>query len=626
MMESIQTVRKLVDQGALLEAWHALVRIASADDDFTAQHKYARLFFRILPGIQCLVPLRVSIAASSTVDHFSDILRFWMAAAGFDARINIAAFDTIDQSILDSDNGIYAYKPDIIWIFTSYRDVKTQVPLGASWSEVDEKVREAFARYETLWEAIARNCGAHILQNNADLPVHRVFGNYECQAAWSLRNICQTFNRELASHAPSGVTVFDMDYISSLFGKREWCDDRYWFHSKHSFSLNASGLVAFQAAKVLRALRGHAKKCIVLDLDNTLWGGVIGDDGVSGIRLGQGADGEAFVDFQRYLLALKNRGIILAVCSKNEDTTARLPFIQHPDMILKESDIAMFLANWNNKVDNIREIARILDIGLDSMVFLDDNPAERALVREFLPSVVVPDMPQDPSDYVRFLDACSFFETVGFSKEDQSRSSMYRDNALRLRLKDSHTDIGTYLRSLNMIAVAAPFDDFHIPRIAQLINKSNQFHLTTTRYTEADLRVLLTSRDVAGLFFKLRDRFGDNGLISAVILRHHHDTEWLLDTWVMSCRVLSRTMEQFVQNAVVEFARLKGATALLGRFIPTSKNGLVREHYNNLGYQRLPDSDGASWWHLSLLDSPPRVETYVEWETTTRWEERKETE
>lgn len=604
MSEALQAVKNLVKQGELLAAWPQLVALARPDDDFSTQHTYARLFLKILPALDQLEPLKIGIVASSTVDHFADVFRFWMAAGGFDAKLHLAEFDTIDQTLLDPASSLYEFKPDVIWIFSSSRDLKTQIPAGAGWDETERQAAELAGRYSNLWEAIARNSRAHIVQNNADLPVHRVFGNFEAQAAWSTRQLGLAFNRELARRAHGGVTIFDLDYVSGIFGKRQWFEDRYWFHSKHAFSLNASGLVAFQAAGVLRGLKGRAKKCLVLDLDNTLWGGVIGDDGVEGIRLGNGADGEAFVEFQHYVLALKNRGIVLAVCSKNEDANARLPFRNHPDMVLKESDIAVFTANWNNKADNIRDIARVLNLGLDSFVFVDDNPAERELVREFLPMVAVPEMPEDPADYVRTLDACCHFETVAFSDEDRARSEMYRENAARQQLQETHTDIAAYLRALDMKSAVGTFDSFHLPRIAQLINKSNQFHLTTTRYPENELRAMAASPDFITLYFKLRDRFGDSGLISVVILRRGEGDAWLVDTWVMSCRVLSRTMEAFVHNTVVAAARERGAISLTGRYIPTSKNGLVRDHFKSLGYTQLPDDGTSSLWKLDLAEVP----------------------
>lgn len=343
-----------------------------------------------------------------------------------------------------------------------------------------------------------------------------------------------------------------------------------------------------------------------------MWGGVIGDDGLDGIKLGNGADGEAYVDFQKYVKSLKERGLILAVCSKNEESAAKEVFLKHPDMQLQLDDIVVFKANWDNKADNVRAIADELEIGLDAVVFIDDNPAERELVREMLPEVTVIDLPSDPALFIRTVDDAKLFETIGFSSEDAGRSAMYKGNVQRKELEKSTTDLAGFLQGLKMQAVAKSFDDFHLPRIAQLINKSNQFHLTTTRYTEAQIKAMMHDPDFVCRYFKLKDRFGDNGLISVVILKKVNGKELFVDTWLMSCRILSRTMEDFVSNDIVSIARNMRCDKITGRYIPTKKNRLVQEHYKHLDYALIRDEEGVTDWEIKINGTIPLRKTYIQ--------------
>ncbi|MBN8902128.1 MAG: HAD-IIIC family phosphatase, partial [Rhodospirillales bacterium] len=345
--------------------------------------------------------------------------------------------------------------------------------------------------------------------------------------------------------------------MPAVYGRRRWDDARWWFHSRHPFAIAASGLVAHAASRLLAGARGLAKKCLVLDLDNTLWGGVIGDDGLAGIRLGAGADGEAFVAFQLYVRALKERGVILAACSKNDAETAASVFRDHPDSVLRFEDFAVFVANWDNKADNLRDIARRLNLGLDALVFVDDNPMERDIVRRQLPEVAVVDLPEDPSGYVTALAAPGWFEAAAFSAEDAERSRYYADNAAREAVRSRFVDMGAYLHSLEMVATVGGADPFHLPRMAQLIGKSNQFHLTGTRYGEAELAALAARPDVTVRHIRLADRFGDNGLIACLLLRHDGG-DLVVDTWVMSCRVLGRSVEAFTVGLIRDIARAEG--------------------------------------------------------------------
>jgi len=348
-------------------------------------------------------------------------------------------------------------------------------------------------------------------------------------------------------------------------------------------------------------------KCVALDLDNVLWGGTIGDDGLERIRLGELGEGEAYVQFQMWLRELAARGIILAVCSKNDDDKAREPFRRHPDMVLTESDIACFIANWDNKADNIRSLASRLNIGLDSIMLLDDSPFERNLVRNLVPEVCVPELPTDPAEFIPYLESLNLFEATQFSDEDRMRTQFYRSNVLREDEELKFNTVDEYLASLNMEATFEEFDDLHLPRITQLVQRTNQFNLTTIRHSAGELRTFVEGPDYFPFYITLADRFGESGLVSVVIARH--DDDYLdIVTWLMSCRVISRRLEEFVLDQLVETAKTADATRLRGTYVPTKKNSLVSDHYEKLGFRRVSGTpqDGSVLWELAVDDYIPR--------------------
>jgi FkbH-like protein len=608
---ALKEIRELAKARNVAEAFGRLKAISDPFDSFMLQSQYARIFQSLDHDELRLSPIRIALLGSSTLEHFSDFFGYWLALEGMSLDLYISPYDTIRQTILDSNSDLYSFAPDVVWIFSNHRDIRIGADLGEPPEIVDRAVQAAVQEIRSLWDVVRSRSSTFIVQNNADLPAERVFGNMEGSTVWGRANMLRRFNLELANVLSPGVTLFDLDHISSLFGKHGWCDHRYWFHSKHAFSLEASGLVAFHAAKLVGSIKGTAKKCIVLDLDNTLWGGVIGDDGLDGIRLGDGADGEAFVAFQGFLKSLSERGVILAVCSKNDEDTAKEPFLRHPEMRLKLDDISVFRANWDNKPDNILEIADTLNIGLDSLVFVDDNPFERDLVRLMLPSVTVPEMPEDPADYVTAIDRLRLFETISFSAEDKHRGLMYKDNALRQAHSKKFEDLSGYLESLEMEATVGPLDSFHLRRMSQLINKSNQFHLTGTRYSESELETLNSDSKHIIRYFKLKDKFGDNGLISVVILRRDMDCA-IIDTWVMSCRVLSRGMEEFITREILSLARKTGCRRVMGRYVPSKKNQLVAGLFDRLGYERSGEGEGGTTqWELEPDEECPEHRVFI---------------
>lgn len=604
--QELALIKNQINQKNFKPAFIELCRIATVDADFAVQHRFAKLFASIPSEALELKPIRIGIVPTGTLDNFIGILRFYLARAGLIAEIFVAEFNTLHQTILTPDGPLYTFNPQIIWLCTNYRDISCEILPNTNEEEIARAIQSEVDRFIDLWLALQANCTAIIVQNNADLPSERIFGNFEASIPWSRQNFLRQFNLALAhTSLAHHVHLLDLEYLSAQFGKRFWHDAPYWHYSKHAFVADASGLIALQMAALVQASQGMAKKCLVLDLDNTLWGGIIGDDGLEGIQLGHGlAAGEAFMAFQHYLKQLQRRGVILTVCSKNEESNAKIPFLEHSEMVLKLEDIAVFVANWHNKADNIREIADMLEIGLESMVFVDDNPAERQLVRQMLPMVSVVEMPTDPALYVIALDQSGYFETLAFSTEDQNRGQMYQQNAQRKQTRKHFSNVSDFLQDLHMVAKYGDLHGQNRARASQLILKSNQFHLTTTRYSEAQLERMMTNEAYICRYYCLQDRFGDNGLVSVVLLKQEADV-LLVDTWVMSCRVLSRGMEEFIHNDMITQARARGCNSLFGTYIATKKNNLVAQLFARLDYQLIEETEGTSRWRLSIEASTP---------------------
>jgi FkbH-like protein len=604
----LNQINSLIDDGDIHMAFQVICQNSDPTTRYSDQNRIAKLYSCLDHSQLGLKEVRVAIVATSTVDHIVDIFKLYMAKQGFLANIYLAAFDTMHQTVLSPNSNLYKFKPDVIWLFTNYRDTGLRTLYGCNQAKVDLDIHLAKTKTIRLWHTIQNNCGAYIFQNNSDVPVHRPLGNFEGQVIGSHQSLHRIYNLELARSTIPGVSIIDLDYISSFLGKHHWFDDRFWFYSKNAFTLDAYGLLSAQIAALISAVNGLSRKVLILDLDNTLWGGEIGDDGIEGITIGPGDTiGEAFQAFQEYIVQLKNRGILLAICSKNEEETAKLPFTHRPEMKIGLNDISVFHANWCNKADNIRTISKTLDLGLESFVFVDDSPYERSLIRRELPMVAVPEMPEDPTSYIRILDSARYFETISFSEEDQVRSKMYKDNLQRTSRESNYTDVDGFLRDLNMIATVGSLNTVHLSRITQLINKTNQFHLTNTRYNENQIMELAQHDNSYVLYFKLNDDIGDNGLVSVVVLKHNKQSHQLcIDTWCMSCRVLARGMEEFIDNEVVKFSRSISAKQIIGHYLPSKKNRLVNNLYRSLGFELLSqDVDGKTVWvkrlHSRLL-------------------------
>ena len=547
-----------------------------------------------------LTQARILILSASTASHLSDALIGTAIRFKFLLDVTVAEYEEPEPWLERNRSELKENPPDFVLVASDSRMLKLTSQLGDE-AAAAQMVGAALARIARIAEvAGAATCRPVILQTLAGDPDAISF-NMDLGLPGSPRFLTDEFNRSLVQRArQDSRLVLDVNALASLVGHSAWSAGRYWYAAKYPFATTMIPLYADNVMRIIAAQMGRSRRVLVLDLDNTLWGGIVGDDGIEGLALGSGsALGEAHSALQRMALSLKERGIILCVSSKNDEAIALDAFRNHPEMILKEDDIVAFRVNWEDKAANIKAIADAIDLGLDSFVFLDDNPAERKRVRDALPSVAVPELPEDPSEWLGVFQAAGYFEQSGFSKEDQQRAGFYKANALRAARLERIGDHDEYLRSLSMTLSIAPFDGAGRKRIAQLISKSNQFNVTTRRYSETEIEAMQSNSEVLTLQARLEDIFGDNGMISAVICRQTGRI-WEVDTWIMSCRVLGRRVEETILQYLVEQARVRGISEIIGRYIPTAKNGLVRDHFSKLGFVQTGSQNGETTWQLAI--------------------------
>jgi FkbH-like protein len=546
-----------------------------------------------------LLSFRLGLVSNATVDFIVPFLEATALRYGIALEVVAADYGQHVQAALDPTSTINRARPDAVLLALDHRGLPFRDDSTGHWPPYRAEL--ALAQLWALCDGFRSHGAAACLVSTLAGPLTPQFGNLDATLDGSLRRTVTNFNAALAAQASQrGDVLIDVDWLAQSIGLDIWCDERAWHLAKMPFAQSALPMYAELVVRAIAAMRGKSRKCLVLDLDNTLWGGVVGDDGIEGIRLSQGdARGEAYRAVQAAALDLRRRGVVLAVCSKNDDAVARLPFRQHPGMVLKEDDIAVFIANWEDKASNLERIAEQLGIGVEALVLLDDNPAEREQVRQALPQVAVPELGNDPSDYVRCLMLAGYFESVAFTREDIARAGQYQSNAQRALAQESSRDLGDFLRSLEMRIRFTSFDSQGRKRIAQLINKTNQFNLTTRRYTEAEVQAIEASADHSTLQISLVDRFGDNGMICVVICRREPGA-WRVDSWLMSCRVLNRKVEEAVCNRIARDARSDGATRLVGIYVPSKRNGMVADLYARLGFQRLPGEGPEQEWILDL--------------------------
>jgi FkbH-like protein len=545
--------------------------------------------------------LKVAILSNATTDFLEPAIAATGLRYGFAIETSVAPYGQIVQQAMDPKSQMNQRRPDLVLCLIDHRGL----PLSPSPGDVkstDDKLAASIEFLMQIRKGIEANCGAVCIFQTLARPPEPLFGSLDVRTTGTWRDIIAKFNGKLVE-ALSGSPhlLIDTAGLAETVGLARWHDPSVWHMAKAPFANEFVSLYADHVGRLIAAWRGKGRKCLVLDLDNTLWGGVIGDDGLEGILIGEGdATGEAHLEVQRTALMLRDRGIVLAVSSKNDDAVARRPFREHPDVLIKEHHFAAFQANWDDKAANIAAIGKALNLGIDSLAFLDDNPVERDIVRSTLPSVAVFELPDDPAFFPRMIAASGFFESVAFSDEDLHRASDYQSNAERLELQKSFSDIDQYLMSLEMVMTCRPFNIQGRARIGQLINKSNQFNLTTRRYSEAEVLAAETDPDVETFQIRLKDRFADNGMISIVICRRA-ETTWFVDTWLMSCRVLGRKVEHAVLQILKSRAQEVGVEHIVGEYLPSEKNGMVSDHYTNLGFERIEQrSDKSTVWRIAV--------------------------
>jgi FkbH-like protein len=544
--------------------------------------------------------IRLALLGGYSLYPFHELLSHLCEIQGTPCELWMGDFDNYLSEIMDEASGLYAFAPQVVLIMPS--EQRCRYP-GNLTDSREEQQAEAGRVVKSLMELIGKvheKSHAEVIITNFMLPARHDLGSYRSRTMGSDWTFRKWVNLELGMNAPPYLHICDLEFLAHRRGGIHSRDERGWFESKQPCSSALLVDFAREAAHLIGSLRRAPKKVLALDLDNTLWGGVVADDGLEGIELGDTSPrGEAFKAFQKYIASLKQRGVLLAVCSKNDHARAAEVFEKHPEMVLRMEDIVSFKANWEPKSENLRQMAADLNLGLDSFVFIDDNPAEIEIVRQFAPEVTTLLLGPDPSDYVAQLQDCRLFEQRSITAEDAERTGQYLSEARRMALSTTITDMGSYLESLEMEAVITEFTPVDVPRLAQLINKSNQFNLTTRRRTEADILALMSDSAYLGFSVRLKDRFGDHGLISIVIGRMAGAT-MQIDTWLMSCRVLKRQVEDEVLNELARLTRDRKGKRLEGVYLPTAKNEMVRDFYPRMGFILSSEDDKSRVFELNI--------------------------
>lgn len=563
---------------------------------------------KLLKQVSTSLPeVKVALLGDTATQFLATAIRGVGVERGYNIKLFEAEYNQVERQVLDPTSDLHQFAGKYTVVFQSTHKLLEAYSLESVQCMVYGV--KAFEERLNFVRTLCETTDGKVIYFNYPEIDDTVFGQYanrtELSFTWQIRQLNYELMR-LTQEYPN-LYICDIAALQNQFG-REWMfDSSVYVSTEMVLSLDALPYVGSRVMDIICAIEGKFKKCLILDLDNTVWGGVVGDDGWENIHVGHGLGiGKAYTEFQEWVKKLKNRGIIIAVCSKNDEDKAKEPFEKNPEMVLRLDDIAVFVANWENKADNIRTIQQILNIGFDSIVFLDDNPFERNMVRENVPGVCVPELPEDPGDYLEYLYSLNLFETASYSAGDKDRTKQYQTEAKRVQAAQKFTNEADFLKSLDMVSAVEGFTPFNIPRVAQLSQRSNQFNLRTVRYTDGEIAALGASDKHVCLSFTLEDKFGDNGLICVIIMEKQDAKTLFVDTWFMSCRVLKRGMEIFTLNTMVEYAKELGFERIVGEYIPTLKNGMVKEHYTNLGFSPI----GDNLYELNIQGYEPR-ECYI---------------
>lgn len=612
---SLKLARAYQRAGDVAAACRWAAGVVAAGDDFAAWRGAAAVVHSIDAADLAAAPrvqrrATAAVLGSYTTTQYAQLLRLAALHAGVALDVYDAPYGQYRQELLDPASRTRALRPDFVILAAHDGELALPALSDAPGRDVEGELR----RWTSLWDAAAA-AGSRVVQHAFAIPPEAPLGHLGAKLPGSRQAMAHALNARLgeaAAAAGAGVALLDCERLASQVGKERWFDPRYWHLAKQAVALDALPLLARHTAALIAAQLGLSRKVLVLDLDNTLWGGVVGEDGLAGIRLGAGSpEGEAYAAFQEYVLALKRKGVVLAVCSKNNEADALEPFERHPEMRIRRDDVAMFVASWRTKSECIRAIARGLNVGLDAIVFVDDNPVERQGVRELLPEVDVVTLPEDPALYARALAGYLLFETSALTAEDAERTAQYRARAELQAAEAEAGSVEEFYRGLRMRAVVAPFDELNLPRIAQLIGKTNQFNLTTRRHGLPQLEAFVRDPSCVHLYLRLSDRFADHGLVGVLIAVADGDT-LDIDSWLMSCRVIGRTADAEMLARLSRIALARGYRVLRGTYVPTAKNGLVKDLYGKFGFTLAGERDGVTTWTYDLAARGPIESGFIE--------------
>ena len=544
----------------------------------------------------------IAVLGGSTTHDIVEILDLFLLYNGIEANFYECEYNRYYEDIMFNNEALKDFKPDIIWIHTSFRNLKNLPQINDSKEIVECKAENEYKKYLSMWEKCRRDYQCTIIQNNFEQPFYRMMGNKDVSDFHGALNFISELNLKFYEYAQktNNFYINDLNYIASYYGLQEWHDLSSWYLYKYCCKIDAIPYLSHNVSRIIKSIYGKNKKGFVLDLDNTLWGGIIGDDGVENIQIGsETANAQAYLEFQSYLKNLSSLGVILNINSKNEESNA-IKGLNHPECLLKPSDFIVIKANWNPKSQNMIEIANELSLSPDSLVFADDNPAEREIVKTQINDACVPEISQ-AENYIKEIDRNGYFEITTLSNDDLSKNKMYKANAERFKLEQSFSNYDDYLRSLNMKAIIKPFEAIYMQRIAQLTNKSNQFNLTTKRYSQSEIEQISSDSNSICLYGKLEDKFGDNGVVSVVIGRQDND-KLHIELFLMSCRVLKRGMEYAMLDELVYQAKKRNINTLIGYYFKSGKNSMVKNLYKDFGFTLKEINNEDSVWELNIKD------------------------
>ena len=563
--------------------------------------KYRRLLLE--DETRTLIEKKIAILGGQTTEAIKQVLELFLLNQGIKPSFYESEYNMWYEDGMFPNPELEEFAPDVIYVCTCIRNL-TQFPVMADSAEVIAQKRDAeVSKFVGLWNHLSETYHCPIIQNDFEYPFYRLMGNKDASDMHGRVNFVTECNRAFYEYASTHENFYicNVNYISSSYGLEKWADPYYWHMYKYSVAVPAIPHLSFNVANIIKSIYGKNKKVLNLDLDNTLWGGIVGDDGAENIEIGQETSvAQTYSEFQTYVKAQKDLGVLLTVNSKNDEANALSGF-ERPDSILKRDDFVAFKANWEPKSMNLQKTAEELNLLPESFVFVDDNPAERAIIEGTFTGVAVPEI-GEVEHYINALDKSGFFEVTSLSADDLKRNEMYQENAKRNQLQASFENYEDYLKSLEMKGEIRSFVPMYMARIAQLTNKSNQFNLTTKRYSQADIEAIAADEKYITLYGKLEDKFGDNGVVS-IVIGEKDDTDLHMRLWLMSCRVLKRDMEFAMMDELVLAARNAGMKKLIGYYYPTAKNAMVKEFYARMGFEKVAeDAEGNTTWEFAVTD------------------------